>query len=110
MHVMEDEGSKSSSAALDNLPKTNGSPTPCQNPVSALDGEKKGECGQENVATATSKDESYQKNPSYELQETSKVVTAEEEAVHKDKESMYSQAVISCCHDLNLFSNRYEIW
>jgi hypothetical protein len=105
---MEDEGSKSS-ATLDNLPKTNGSPTPCQNPVSALDGEKKGECGQENVTTATNKDDSHQKNPSYELLETSTTVAVEEEAIHKDKESMYSQAFISCCLDLNSLSNRYVV-
>jgi hypothetical protein len=89
MHIMEDEGSKPS-AALDNLPKTNGSPTPCQNPVPALDGEKKGACGQENVATVTSKDEVQQKGPSCELPETSKTVEVEVEVeegeIHKDKD------------------------
>jgi hypothetical protein len=82
---MEDEGSKPS-AILDNLPKANGSPTPCQNTVPTLDGEKKGECDQEDVATDTKKDESQQKIPSYELLGPSKTVSEEEEEICKDKE------------------------
>jgi hypothetical protein len=85
MHVMEDEGSKSS-AILDNLPKTNGSPTPCQNSVPTLDSEKKGACDQKDVATATNKEESQQKIPSYELLGPSKRVAEEEEEIHKDGE------------------------
>lgn len=101
MHVMEEEGSKSS-ATLDNLPKTNGSPTPCQNPVSTLDGEKKGECGEENVVTVTNKDEDCMKTPNYELLETTRTVAAEEEAIHKLKESTY-RTLISCCLKNNVF-------
>ncbi|PSN36250.1 hypothetical protein C0J52_21117 [Blattella germanica] len=40
MHVMEDDCSKPS-AVLEALPKTNGSPSPCQIAVSTSDGEKK---------------------------------------------------------------------
>lgn len=98
MHIMEDEGSKSS-ATLDNVPKTNGSPTPCQNPVSTLDGEKKGECSQENVVTATNKDEGEQKNPSCELTENSKPVAVEGNEICKDNEGKYSQPLISYCCD-----------
>ena len=43
MHIMEDECNKPSAAStvIENLPKTNGSPTPCQNSVPALDSEEK---------------------------------------------------------------------
>jgi hypothetical protein len=81
---MEDEGSKPS-AILDNLPKTNGSPTPCHNAVPTLDSEKKGACDQEDVATATNEDESQQKIRSYDLLGPSNCV-AEEEEIHKDRE------------------------
>jgi hypothetical protein len=80
MHVMEEEGSKPS-AILDNLPKTNGSPTPCHNAVPTLDSEKKGACDQEDVAAATNKDESEQK-----LLGPSKRVAEEEEEIHEDRE------------------------
>lgn len=86
MHVMEDEGSKPS-AILENLPKTNGSPTPCQNAVPTLDSEKKGASDQEDVATGTNKDESQQKVPSSELLGPSKhMAQEEEEEIHKDRE------------------------
>ncbi|KAJ9585207.1 hypothetical protein L9F63_002970, partial [Diploptera punctata] len=43
MHIMEDDCNKPSAAstAIESLPKTNGSSTPCQNSVPALDAEKK---------------------------------------------------------------------
>jgi hypothetical protein len=65
---------------LDNLPKRNGSPTPCQNTVPTLDREKKGAFDEEDVAAATNKDESQQK-----LLGPSKHV-AEDEEIHKDGE------------------------
>jgi hypothetical protein len=89
---MEDEASKPS-AILDNLPKTNRSPTPCQNTVPALDGEKKGACDQEDVDTATKKDESQQKIPSYEVLGPSETVAEEEEEICEDKEGT---ANVSC--------------
>jgi hypothetical protein len=82
---MEDEGSKPS-AIVDNLPKTNGSPTPCQKAVPTLDSEKKGTCDQEDVAAGTNKDESQQKVPSYEVLGPSKSVAQEEEDIHTDRE------------------------